>query len=115
MAMTALWWKRRKFRAIYQNGRIAKVEKDTSSAGRPDLWIYYDASQDGEIVLKEERDLNGDGVADLWTYYENGRLVRRDVSAVGLEILSKKEELPAAMTELTKISIPGNANAADQR
>jgi antitoxin component YwqK of YwqJK toxin-antitoxin module len=103
------------YRAIYQNGRLAKLEKDTNGGGRPDLWIYYDASQDGEIVLKEERDLNGDGVADLWTYYENGRLVRRDVSAVGLELLSKKEELPAAVTELTKISIPGNENAADQR
>jgi hypothetical protein len=103
------------YRAIYQNGRLAKLEKDTNGGGRPDLWIYYDASQDGEIVLKEERDLNGDGVADLWTYYENGRLVRRDVSAVGFEILSKKEELPAAVTELTKISVPGNENAADQR
>ena len=103
------------YRAIYQNGRLAKLEKDTNGGGRPDLWIYYDASQDGEIVLKEERDLNGDGVADLWTYYENGRVVRRDVSAVGLELLSKKEELPATVTELTKISIPGNENAADQR
>lgn len=103
------------YRAIYQNGRLAKIEKDTSGAGRTDLWIYYDASKDGEVVLKEERDLNGDGVADLWTYYENGHLVRRDVSAVGLEILSKKEELPAAMTELTKISLPGDENAADHR
>ena len=103
------------YRAIYQNGRLAKLEKDTSGAGRTDLWIYYDASKDGEVVLKEERDLNGDGVADLWTYYENGHLVRRDVSAVGLEILSKKEELPAAMTELTKISLPGDENAADHR
>lgn len=103
------------YRAIYQNGRLAKIEKDTNGGGRPDLWIYYDASQDGEIVLKEERDLNGDGIADVWTYYENGRVVRRDVSAVGLEILSKKEGLPAAVTKLTKISVPGNENAADQR
>ena len=103
------------YRASYQNGRLAKLEKDTSGSGRPDLWIYYDASQDGEIVLKEERDLNADGIADLWSYYENGRLVRRDVSAFGLEILSKKEALPAAMTELTQISVPGNENAADHR
>ena len=103
------------YRAIYQNGRLAKIEKDTSGSGRPDLWVYYDPSKDGEILVKEERDLNADGIADIWTYYENGRLVRRDVSAVGLEILSKKEELPAAMTELTKISVPGNENAADHR
>jgi len=103
------------YRAIYQDGRLAKLEKDTSGSGRPDLWVYYDATRDGEIVLKEERDLNADGVADLWSYYDNGRLVRRDVSALGLEILSKKEELPAALTELTKISVPGNENAADHR
>jgi len=96
------------YRAIYQNGRLAKVEKDTSASGRADLWIYYDTSADGEIVLKEERDLNGDGIADLWSYYENGRLVRRDVSAAGLEILSKKEQLPAPATEITKISLPGS-------
>jgi antitoxin component YwqK of YwqJK toxin-antitoxin module len=96
------------YRAIYQNGRLAKVEKDTSASGRADLWIYYDASTDGEIVLKEERDLNGDGIADLWSYYENGRLIRRDVSAAGLEILSKKEQLPAPVTEITKISLPGS-------
>jgi hypothetical protein len=96
------------YRATYQNGRLAKVEKDTSGSGRPDLWIYYDASRDGEIIVKEERDLNGDGITDLWTYYENGRIVRRDVNAAGLEILSKKEQLPAPGTELTKISIPGS-------
>jgi hypothetical protein len=96
------------YRAIYQNGRLAKVEKDTSASGRTDLWIYYDTSADGEIVLKEERDLNGDGIADLWSFYENGRLIRRDVSAAGLEILSKKEQLPASATEITKISLPGS-------
>ena len=79
-----------------------------TGSGRPDLWIYYDASRDGEIIVKEERDLNGDGITDLWTYYENGRIVRRDVNAAGLEILSKKEQLPAPGTELTKISIPGS-------
>src|SRR5204862_119437 len=56
----------------------------------------------------EMKDINGDGITDLWTYYENGRIVRRDVNAAGLEILSKKEQLPAPGTELTKISIPGS-------
>jgi hypothetical protein len=96
------------YRALYQNGRLAKVERDSSGVGRPDLWIYYDPSKDGEIVMKEERDLNGDGVPDLWSYFENGRLARRDVSAVGLEILSKKDQLPAASAEFTHISIPGS-------
>lgn len=96
------------YRATYQNGRVAKVEKDSNGNGRPDLWIYYDTSRDGEVVVKEERDLNGDGVADLWSYYENGRLVRRDVSAVGLEIFSKQEQLPAPTAGLKQISTPGS-------
>jgi hypothetical protein len=83
------------FRALYQNGRLAKVEKDTNGGDKTDLWIYYDTTKDGEIVLKEERDLNGDGVVDQWSYYENGRLVRRDLSAVGLEILSKQDQMPS--------------------
>ncbi|MGH7797165.1 MAG: hypothetical protein ACREQ2_20075 [Candidatus Binatia bacterium] len=96
------------YRATYQDGRLAKVERDSSGGGRADLWIYYDAQRDGEIVLKEERDLNSDGIPDLWSYFENGRLVRRDVSAVGLEILSKKEQLPAPSAELSQVSVPGS-------
>jgi hypothetical protein len=87
------------FRAIYQNGRRAKIEEDTSGVGKTDHWIYYDTTKDGEIVLKEERDLNGDGAVDLWSYYENGRLVRRDLSAVGLELLPKLDQLPAFPAE----------------
>jgi hypothetical protein len=83
------------------------VEKDTTGSGRPDLWIYYDSSRDGEVVVKEERDLNGDGAADLWSYFENGRLARRDVSAIGLDILSKQEQLPAPSAGLKQISTPG--------
>lgn len=91
------------FRAIYQNGRRARLEEDTKGRGKTDHWIYYDTSKDGEIVVKEENDLNGDGSVDLWTYYENGRLARRDVSAVGLEILSQKDQLPSAPVENTSL------------
>jgi gas vesicle protein len=96
------------YRASFQNGRLAKVEKETTGSGRPDLWIYHDSSRDGEIVTKEERDLNGDGIADLWTYYENGRVARRDVSAVGLEILSKQEQLPAPSAGIAQLATPGS-------
>ncbi|MGE5220079.1 MAG: hypothetical protein ACM3SP_24000, partial [Chloroflexota bacterium] len=92
------------FRAIYQNGRRAKVEEDTHGAGKTDHWIYYDT--DGEKVLREERDLNGDGAVDLWSYYENGRLVRRDVSAVGLELLSKQDQLPTSPADPREMSPP---------
>jgi hypothetical protein len=96
------------YRASYQGGRLAKVERDSSASGRVDLWIYYDASREGEVIVKEERDLNGDGFPDLWSFYENGRLTRRDVNAMGLEILSKKDQLPAPSAELTQVSIPGS-------
>jgi len=82
------------FRVLYQNGRRFKVEEDSSGGGKIDHWIYYDTSADGEVISKEERDLNGDGVVDLWAYYQNGRLVRRDLSAVGLELVSK--QLPSS-------------------
>lgn len=88
------------FRAVYQNGRLARVEKDTNGDGEIDLWVYYDTTKDGEVILKEERDLNGDGAIDLWSYYENGRLVRRDVSAVGLQYLSEQEKPPPEASSL---------------
>ena len=53
-------------------------------------------------------DLNSDGIPDLWSYFENGRLVRRDVSAVGLEILSQREQLPAPSAEFSQVSVPGD-------
>ena len=82
------------FRAFYQGGRLAKVEKISNGSGRTDRWIYYDTSQNGEIVLREEQDLNGDGIIDVWSHYENGRLARRDLNAVGLEVLSQKDQPP---------------------
>jgi hypothetical protein len=96
------------YRATYQNGRLAKVEKDTNGQGRPDLWIFYDATREGEIVVKEERDLNSDGLPDLWSFYDNGRLVRRDVSAIGLEILSKQDQIPVATTDPRTFPTPGS-------
>ena len=91
------------FRVLYQNGRRAKLEEDSSGGGKIDHWVYYDTSAEGEVISKEERDLNGDGVVDLWAYYQNGRLVRRDVSAVGLEIVSKQDQLPPSPPDAKEI------------
>jgi hypothetical protein len=93
-------------RVFYQNGRRAKVEEDSSGSGKFDHWIYYDTSVDGEVVLKEERDLNGDGVVDLWAYYKDGRLVRKDVSAAGMELLSKQDQVPLSPPGTTKFLQP---------
>jgi len=82
------------FRAFYQNGRLYRVEKSAQGNGKMDLWVTYDTSKEGEIVLREERDLNSDGAVDLWSYFENGRLVRRDVSAVGLEYITQQGKNP---------------------
>jgi hypothetical protein len=96
------------YRATYESGRLAKVERDTGGSGRSDLWIYYDPSKDGEVVVKEEKDLNGDGTVDLWTYYENGRLARRDTNLIGLEILSKQEQLPVFTADVRSPPAPGS-------
>ena len=84
------------YRAIYQNGRLAKVEKNSNGNGKTERWIYYDTSRTEEIVIREEQDLNGDGIIDMWSHYESGRLVRRDLSAVGLELVSPKDARTAA-------------------
>jgi hypothetical protein len=93
-------------RVLYQSGRRAKLEEDSSGSGKIDHWIYYDTSADGEVMLKEERDLNGDGIVDLWAHYQNGRLVRQDVSAVGMEVLSKQDRLPVSSPETEKVAVP---------
>ena len=80
------------YRALYTNGRLAKVEKDLNQDGKMDLWIYYDTNQDREVRVKEERDLNSNGGVDVWSYYEDDRLVRRDVSTVGLDYLLNQEK-----------------------
>jgi hypothetical protein len=95
------------YRASYESGRLARVERDSTGGGRADLWSYYDTAADGEIMIREERDLNGDGVPDIWSHFENGRLTRRDVSALGLEVLSKRDQLPATGTEVIQVSAPG--------
>lgn len=77
-------------------------------SGRADLWIAYDTTKEGEIILKEERDLNGDGLPDLWSHYDHGRLVRRELNAVGLEIFSTQEDLPSPGGVIRQISHPGN-------
>ncbi len=96
------------FRAYYQNGRLARAEKDLDRDGKMDLWIYYDTTKEGEVVAKEERDLNADGAVDLWSHYESGRLVRRDVSAAGLEVFSKQDENPALRLDPEKPRHPGS-------
>ena len=96
------------YRATYQNGRLAQIEKDTRGEGKIDFWIHYDTNRAEEIIIKDEKDMNGDGIADLWTYYENGRVVRRDVSAVGLELLAKQEQISLPIADVKGIQILGN-------
>jgi hypothetical protein len=96
------------YRAIYQNGRLAQVEKDTRGEGKIDFWIHYDTSRAEQIIIKDEKDMNGDGIADLWTYYEDGRVVRRDVSAVGLALLAKQEQISLPIVDAKEIQVPGN-------
>jgi len=83
-----------RFRAFYAGGRLEKVERDLDGDGAMDLWTFYDPAQPEEVVLKEERDLDGNGAVDIWSFYENGRLARREVSAVGLKHLVNEDNVP---------------------
>jgi hypothetical protein len=103
---------RRSYRGFYENGRLAKVEKDTNGDGKIDLWIYYDSTSDRNVVLKEEADLNGDGAVDLWTFYAGGKVVRRDVSAKGMEILSKQGKGFSLPVESRENQVVKNDSAA---
>jgi hypothetical protein len=96
------------YRADYQNGRLSRVERETLGNGRPDLWITYDTSIEGEAIAKEERDLNGDGFPDLSSHYQQGHLVRRDLNLIGLEIFSKQEEAPVGAANDPQINLPGS-------
>jgi hypothetical protein len=95
------------YRADYQDGRLARVERETRGSGRPDLWITYDITTEGEVILKEERDLNGDGFPDLSSHYNRGRLVRRDLNSIGLELFSKQDEAPFG-ADNRQIAFPGS-------
>jgi hypothetical protein len=96
------------YRADYHDGRVARVEKETRGNGRPDLWVIYDTSIDGEVLVKEERDLNGDGFPDLWSHYNRGRLVRRDLNSIGLEVFSKLEDASLGSNDSRQIALPGS-------
>jgi hypothetical protein len=96
------------YRADYHDGRVAKVARETQGNGRPGLWVTYDTAIDGEVVVKEERDLNGDGFPDLWSHYHRGRLIRRDLNSIGLELFSKQEEAPAGDNGHRQVSLAGN-------
>ncbi len=96
------------YRVDYHHGRVARVEKETRGNGRPDLWMTYDTTMDGEVLVKEERDLNDDGFPDLWSHYNYGRLVRRDVNSIGLEIFSKPEEASVGSNDRRQIARPGS-------
>jgi len=42
-------------RAVYENGRLARVEKDTEGNGRINLWVYYDYGKRCESSARRTR------------------------------------------------------------
>jgi hypothetical protein len=56
--------------------------KDVNGDGVPDLWIYYNPQNPGEIVRQEEA-TKYDGTVNAWSYFKQGKLVRRDVDSYG--------------------------------
>lgn len=62
---------------VQQGSTIVRVERDLNFDGRPDAYVYPDAS--GQPV-EEEMDLDVDGVIDVVNYYSDGRLTRKEMS-----------------------------------
>ncbi len=54
--------------AVYANGEVAVVMRETNFDGKLDTWDYYE----GGKLVRRERDKNGDGRIDEWWSFEPG-------------------------------------------
>jgi antitoxin component YwqK of YwqJK toxin-antitoxin module len=63
---------------FYQNDAMVRQELDTNEDGKPDVWIYFDATGKPS---RQEADENFDGRVDDWYVYKDGHLVRQEVDA----------------------------------
>lgn len=54
--------------AIYQNGNLQVVMRETNFDGKLDTWDYYE----GGKLIRRERDKTGDGRIDEWWTFEAG-------------------------------------------
>jgi hypothetical protein len=65
--------------AVYQNGEIQIVMRETNFDGKLDTWDYYE----GGKLVRRERDKTGDGHIDEWWAFEpgtdNATIVQADV------------------------------------
>jgi hypothetical protein len=57
---------------IYENGKLVRMELDTTNQGRIDTWDTFDPNTGKRI--KRERDATGDGRVDQWWTYEGDQL-----------------------------------------
>ncbi len=57
---------------IYENGKLAKRELDTTGQHRVDTWDYYDTAS-GKIT-RRERDSTNDGRVDQWWTYDGDKV-----------------------------------------
>lgn len=57
---------------IYENGKLARVELDTTNQGRIDTWDFFDVATGKRT--KRERDSTGDGRIDQWWTYEGDKV-----------------------------------------
>lgn len=65
--------------AVYQNGELTVVMRETNFDGRLDTWDFYE----GGKLIRRERDKTGDGRIDEWWSFEpgteNATIVQADV------------------------------------
>jgi len=68
------------FRAVDGDEVVARIEKDETGDGKPNVFETFTTHNGEPVIAKREEDKNGDGTIDVTSIYENGKLQRREIS-----------------------------------
>ncbi|MFQ5962003.1 MAG: hypothetical protein ACE5MG_11465 [Candidatus Methylomirabilales bacterium] len=68
------------FKAIYEDSRVVRRERDLDDDGKPDVVVHY--GSDGQPIRREESS-QLDGRIDTWTFYANGKAERKEADTDG--------------------------------
>lgn len=81
--------------AVYENGHVTEVERDTDFDGNFDVKEIYDA---GGQVTSVRRDTNADTKPDIWEEYRDNVLVSISIDENFDGKVDKKDESPSSST-----------------
>jgi hypothetical protein len=96
----------------YENGKLVRMELDTTNQGRIDTWDYFDPGSGKRT--KRERDATGDGRIDQWWTYEGDRVtIAMDRNGDGHPEPESTIVLGGSGGDLRAITDAGVASAAE--